>query len=58
MLPMVGGKAESSNSTDGKIDSGASNKRVSNTRLRHLGWIPRYPTFAEAMEKSILLALS
>ena len=37
---------------------GASNKRVSNARLRHLGWIPRYPTFAEAMEKSILLALS
>ena len=37
---------------------GASNKRVSNARLRHVGWIPRYPTFAEAMEKSILLALS
>jgi nucleoside-diphosphate-sugar epimerase len=37
---------------------GASNKRVSNAKLRHLGWIPRYPTFAEAMEKSILLALS
>ena len=37
---------------------GASNKRVSNARLRHLGWIPRYPTFAEAMEKSVLLALS
>jgi nucleoside-diphosphate-sugar epimerase len=37
---------------------GASNKRVSNARLRHLGWIPRYPTFVEAMEKSILLALS
>ena len=37
---------------------GASNKRVSNATLRHLGWIPRYPTFAEAMEKSILLALS
>ena len=37
---------------------GASNKRVSNARLRHLAWIPRYPTFAEAMEKSILVALS
>ena len=37
---------------------GASNKRVSNAKLHHLGWIPRYPTFAEAMEKSILLALS
>ena len=33
---------------------GASNKRVSNAKLRHLGWIPRYLTFAEAMEKSIL----
>ena len=33
---------------------GASNKRVSNAKLRRLGWVPRYPTFAEAMEKSIL----
>jgi hypothetical protein len=22
--------------------------------LRHLGWSPQYPTFADAMEKSIL----
>jgi nucleoside-diphosphate-sugar epimerase len=33
---------------------GASNKRVSNVKLRRLGWAPRYPTFAEAMERSIL----
>ena len=33
---------------------GDSNKRVSNAKLRGLGWIPQYPTFAEAMEKSIL----
>ena len=33
---------------------GASNKRVSNAKLRGLGWSPRYPSFAEAMEKSIL----
>jgi len=33
---------------------GASNKRVSNAKLRRLGWSLRYPTFAEAMEKSIL----
>jgi len=33
---------------------GDSNKRVSNTKLRRLGWTPKYPTFAEAMEKSIL----
>ena len=33
---------------------GASNKRVSNAKLRGLGWSARYPSFAEAMEKSIL----
>src|SRR6266513_1700062 len=33
---------------------GDSNKRVSNAKLRRHGWVPRYPTFAEAMEKSIL----
>jgi nucleoside-diphosphate-sugar epimerase len=33
---------------------GDSNKRVSNSKLRGLGWTPRYSTFAEAMEKSIL----
>ncbi|HJT82821.1 MAG TPA: NAD-dependent epimerase/dehydratase family protein [Chthoniobacterales bacterium] len=33
---------------------GRSNKRVSNTRLRDCGWKPRYPTFAIAMEQSIL----
>jgi nucleoside-diphosphate-sugar epimerase len=33
---------------------GDSNKRVSNAKLRRLGWAPQYPTFAEAMEKSIL----
>ncbi len=33
---------------------GDSNKRVSNAKLRKLGWTPRYPSFADAMEKSIL----
>ena len=33
---------------------GDTNKRVSNTKLRRLGWTPHYPTFADAMEKSIL----
>ena len=33
---------------------GESSKWVSNAKLRALGWTPRYPTFAEAMEKSIL----
>ena len=33
---------------------GDSNKRVSNARLRRLGWAPRYPTFADAIEESVL----
>jgi len=33
---------------------GDSNKRVSNAKLRSLGWAPRYSTFADAMDKSIL----
>ena len=33
---------------------GDSNKRVSNAKLRRLGWTPRYPTFADAVEKSVL----
>ena len=33
---------------------GDSNKRVSNAKLRRLGWTPHYPTFSDAMEKSIL----
>jgi len=37
---------------------GDSNKRVSNAKLRKLGWTPRYPTFADAMEKSILPSFS
>ena len=33
---------------------GRSNKRVSNAKLQEIGWAPRYPTFARAMEESIL----
>jgi nucleoside-diphosphate-sugar epimerase len=33
---------------------GDTNKRVSNTKLHQLGWTPDYPTFADAMEKSVL----
>ena len=36
---------------------GDTNKRVSNAKLRRLGWTPQYPTFADAMGKSILPAL-
>lgn len=37
-----------------KRKGGASNKRVSNAKLRAIGWMPRYPNFAEGMEKSVL----
>jgi nucleoside-diphosphate-sugar epimerase len=33
---------------------GDTNKRVSNTKLHQLSWSPNYPTFYDAMEKSIL----
>ena len=33
---------------------GDTNKRVSNAKLRQLGWTPDYPIFSGAMEKSIL----
>jgi nucleoside-diphosphate-sugar epimerase len=39
---------------EGERKRGDSNKRVSNAKLRRLGWSLRYPRFAEAMEKSIL----
>jgi nucleoside-diphosphate-sugar epimerase len=32
---------------------GDSNKRVSNAKLHHLDWAPKYHTFAEGMEKSV-----
>ena len=33
---------------------GDTNKQVSNAKLHRLGWAPNYPTFRDAMEKSIL----
>ena len=33
---------------------GDTNKRVSNAKLRALGWKPRFPTFAEGMKDSVL----
>ena len=33
---------------------GDTNKRVSNTKVHQLGWTPVYPTFTDAMEKSVL----
>ena len=37
-----------------KSKRGQSNKRVANAKLRGLGWNPGFPSFVEAMEKSIL----
>ena len=39
---------------------GWTNKRVSNTRLRALGWVPRYPSFTVAIDQDpeMLAALS
>jgi nucleoside-diphosphate-sugar epimerase len=42
----------------GQRKRGNSNKRVSNAKLRSLGWNLRYPTFVDAMEKSILRSTS
>ena len=36
---------------------GDSNKRVSNKKLRALGWTPKFGTFQKAMRESILPAL-
>jgi hypothetical protein len=33
---------------------GNTNKRVSNARIRGAGWAPRFPSFMEGMEKSVL----
>ena len=40
-----------------KRKRGESNKRVSNAKVRSLGWIPQYPTFGDGMEKSVLLTV-
>jgi len=37
-----------------KRKGGESNKRVSNAKLRSIGWVPEYPTFAEGMKESVL----
>jgi nucleoside-diphosphate-sugar epimerase len=41
-----------------KRKRGESNKRVSNAKLRSLGWSPRYPSFAAGMERSVLPSLA
>src|SRR5205809_359408 len=42
----------------GQRKRGDTNKRVSNAKLRSLGWTLQYAKFAEGMEKSILTGLS
>jgi nucleoside-diphosphate-sugar epimerase len=37
---------------------GDTNKRVTNAKLHQLGWTPDYPTFRDAMEKSILASFA
>jgi nucleoside-diphosphate-sugar epimerase len=46
-LPPIGKSREQRKRSD-------SNKRVSNSKLRRLGWVLQYPTFAKAMEESVL----
>jgi hypothetical protein len=36
---------------------GRSNKRVSNAKLRALGWAPAYPSYREGFDQSVLPAL-
>ena len=36
---------------------GRSNKRVSNAKLRALGWVPAYPNYREGFDRSVLPAL-
>ena len=40
----------------GERKRGASNKRVSNRKMRRLGWEPKFPTFPIGMEGSVLPA--
>src|SRR5438552_12745161 len=37
---------------------GRSNKRVSNAKLRALGWVPAYPSYREGLGRSVLPALA
>ena len=60
MLSMVRDQTESATppvaDAPGKRKRGASNKRVSNQKLRMLGWEPKFPTFQIGMETSVLPA--
>jgi nucleoside-diphosphate-sugar epimerase len=51
--PQATSTAVASGGSESEPKRGRSNKRVSNAKLRGIGWAPRYPSFAEAM-KSVL----
>jgi len=43
---------------DAEPKRGRSNKRVSNAKLRALGWVPAYPSYREGFDRSVLPALA
>ena len=47
----------SSSPATAKPKRGRSNKRVSNAKLRALGWVPAYPSYREGFDRSVLPAL-
>jgi nucleoside-diphosphate-sugar epimerase len=51
------GRAPASIPAPASRKRGNSNKRVSNARLRGTGWVPRFPSFMEGMEKNVLASL-
>jgi len=57
-LPLVGRPVLSGvEGSTSKRKRGESNKRVSNAKLRAIDWVPRYPSFADGMERSVLPSL-
>jgi nucleoside-diphosphate-sugar epimerase len=46
-----------SSSATAEPKRGRSNKRVSNAKLRGLGWVPAYPSYREGFDRSVLPAL-
>jgi nucleoside-diphosphate-sugar epimerase len=48
----------SSSPATAKPKRSRSNKRVSNAKLRALGWVPAYPSYREGFDRSVLPALA
>jgi nucleoside-diphosphate-sugar epimerase len=51
------GRPLSNSSAAEEPKRGRSNKRVSNVKLRALGWVPAYPSYREGFDRSVLPAL-